>query len=438
MRSDPRCSGDPQLPSSNGQHLLFYPYMEANLAIKPRNPPSPNEPGPRSPDHDPHTADACVICLEPVSERAITSSCRHQHFDFLCLISWLHERPTCPLCNAPTTAVEYDLRSATDFKTYTLPAPTTPTSASTSPTARPNPHPTPSTASHPHRPIHHRPRRPYQPATSTSPSASPDADADAALARRRHIYRHGLYSLHVGANRLSRHQTLTPALFARDADLVSRARNWIRRELRVFAFLDPAETDTTNTPTPPPGHAPGHASAPAHAHAHAHAHSNGDGNSGGGGGGRGGSSSDRRANNAAFLLDYVIAILKTVDTQGSGGQAEEMLSEFLGREHTRLFLHELRAWLRSPYRVLADWDAHVQYGNGVRKWEREGERERESGVVEGGLNGRGDGSERVGASAGARARAGTGVAVRTSRARGSWCRREPYPDRRRERGGWGR
>lgn len=56
-----------------------------------------------------------------------------------------------------------------------------------------------------------------------------------------------------------------------------------------------------------------------------------------------------------------MAILKTVDIQGSGGQAEEMLQEFLGRENTRLFLHEMRAWLRSPYMSLDDWDRHVQY-----------------------------------------------------------------------------
>jgi hypothetical protein len=71
--------------------------------------------------------------------------------------------------------------------------------------------------------------------------------------------------------------------------------------------------------------------------------------------------SDRRANNAEFLLEYIVAILKTVDIQASGGQAEDMLQEFLGRDNTRLFLHELRAWLRSPYTSLAIWDRKVQY-----------------------------------------------------------------------------
>jgi hypothetical protein len=69
----------------------------------------------------------------------------------------------------------------------------------------------------------------------------------------------------------------------------------------------------------------------------------------------------RRGNNAEFLLEYVIAILRTVDIKGSAGQAEELLRDFLGRDNARLFLHELQAWLRSPYTSLEDWDRHVQY-----------------------------------------------------------------------------
>ena len=42
--------------------------------------------------------DPCVICLDSISERAIASPCRHDSFDFLCLISWLQERSSCPLC----------------------------------------------------------------------------------------------------------------------------------------------------------------------------------------------------------------------------------------------------------------------------------------------------------------------------------------------------
>lgn len=44
------------------------------------------------------TVDACVICLEPVSERAVAAPCNHDNFDFLCIVSWLQERQSCPLC----------------------------------------------------------------------------------------------------------------------------------------------------------------------------------------------------------------------------------------------------------------------------------------------------------------------------------------------------
>ncbi|UKZ76264.1 hypothetical protein TrVFT333_003963 [Trichoderma virens FT-333] len=116
-----------------------------------------------------------------------------------------------------------------------------------------------------------------------------------------------------------------------DEALVSRARMWIRRELRVFSFLNADES----------GPAPSTSRSGSGDVAQAQAR--------------------RRANNAEFLLEYLIAILKTVDIMGSAGQAEDMLSEFLGRDNARLFLHELRSWLRSPFTKLEDWDRAVQY-----------------------------------------------------------------------------
>ena len=79
-----------------------------------------------------------------------------------------------------------------------------------------------------------------------------------------------------------------------------------------------------------------------------------------------------------------MAILKTVDIQGSGGQAEDLLQEFLGRENTRLFLHELRAWLRSPYITLEDWDRNVQYNENPHAG-----KDTESSTPSGGMRGRG-------------------------------------------------
>jgi hypothetical protein len=141
--------------------------------------------------------------------------------------------------------------------------------------------------------------------------------------------------MRVGSNRLSQYRELTPELFNRDEELVSRARKWIRRELRVFAFLNPEMEEEQRIPQ--------QVSRPGTQRLE-----------------------NRRANNAEFLLEYVIAILRTVDLKGSAGQAEELLRDFIGRENACLFLHELQAWLRSPYNSLVDWDRHVQYPNGLQ------------------------------------------------------------------------
>ena len=63
------------------------------------------------------------------------------------------------------------------------------------------------------------------------------------------------------------------------------------------------------------------------------------------------------------MLEYIVGILKKLEIKGSNGAAENLVAEFLGRESARLFLHELEAWLRSPYTKLEDWDRHVQYAS---------------------------------------------------------------------------
>ncbi|KAK3486227.1 hypothetical protein B0T13DRAFT_159137 [Neurospora crassa] len=150
-----------------------------------------------------------------------------------------------------------------------------------------------------------------------------------AIERRRHIYRHQLYSLHVCQTVISGYnQPQTPDQFATTPHLITRARLWIRRELQVFAFLSDPE------PIAGPSGSTSNASE---------------------------RELTRRRNNAEFLLEYIIAILKTVDIQGSAGQAEDMLADFLGRDHARLFLHELRSWLRSPAHSIVAWDKEVKY-----------------------------------------------------------------------------
>lgn len=243
--------------------------------------------------------DCCVICLDSVSEKAQAQPCKHSAFDFLCLASWLQERSSCPLCNSEVSVIHYDFTPDKKYKIYTVASTKTASQATL-----------PSRASYGHQ----RPRRPY--------IARPTPEPDEALAIRRRVYKDKTYSLHVGSNRVSRFKDFTPQMFATDSELQSRARRWIRRELRVFDFLS-AGRETSGSVV----------------------------------------GADRRASNAEFLLEYIIAILKTVDIQGATGQPVEMLQEFLGRDQALLFLHELRAWLRSPYTSLADWDRNVQYAS---------------------------------------------------------------------------
>ncbi|KAK7415967.1 hypothetical protein QQX98_005540 [Neonectria punicea] len=259
------------------------------------------------------SADCCVICLESVSEACEALPCHHRHFDYLCLLSWLEQSPKCPLCKTTVAQVRHALDQPV-AKVYDVPRPVP---AHTSHDSR--------EYSYFSRSNRRRPqwRRPYR---DRPRDQIPGDRISTAFTQRRDVYRHNRYSKHVGSNRLSRYRELTPALFCADEELVSRARMWIRRELQVFTFLAHDETDSSTT----------------------HSETN-----------TRNALVRRRANNAEFLLEYIIAVLKSVDIMGSGGQAENMLADFLGRDDTRLFLHELRAWLRSPYTKLEDWDRAV-------------------------------------------------------------------------------
>ena len=238
--------------------------------------------------------ETCAICLEAIKERAVATPCNHLSFDFICLVQWLQEHATCPLCKAEVKEVQYDWRSPQDFKTYTVG----------------QHHAAKATSSHTGQrgPATMRRREiPWGPQTASS-SSSVSAE-DPSLTRRRQVYADHTPSLHVGANRISQYQTFTPASFAASPALQTRARIFLRRELRVFAFLDRR---------------------PAGA-------------------------------NREFLIEYLVAVLKSNDPKGADGHAGELVKEFLGREDARLLLHELDAWLRSPYERLEAWDSHVQY-----------------------------------------------------------------------------
>lgn len=254
--------------------------------------------------------DPCVICLDRISEKALAFPCKHESFDFICLISWLQEKSTCPLCKATVKSVQYDLNSSTGSKTFVP----TPTISSTKSTTSISYHPRSRPAFSSRRLRH----------TTTRSSTEPSSE-DGGLARRRYVYRNQLRCMHVGTNRISQYQDFIPATLSQNEIFISRARKWIRRELQALDFLGPDSSKTADI-----------ASAR-------------------------GERGRRKSSNAEFLLEYIIAVIKTVDLKGSGGQAEELLQEFLGRDNARVFIHELEAWLRSPYESLEDWDRHIQY-----------------------------------------------------------------------------
>ncbi|KAI5842564.1 RING finger domain protein [Morchella snyderi] len=226
-------------------------------------------------------ADTCVICLDAISERAVTAPCQHDAFDYLCLLNWLEVRQSCPLCNASVEAL--DVVNKTLGRVVRHPI-----------------HP-PKPPSPPHNHHHRRHRAPTPP--------SPSADfAASAIQRRRHIYKHHLRSRHIGSNGYTRFRSATPQHFRRSPALVSRARTFLRRELHVFPWLD----------------------------------------------------GDRE-----YVLEYVTAILKCIDLRGAEGAAEDMIADFVGRRNAQVLVHELYAWVRSPFERLVQFDSFVQYGEVV-------------------------------------------------------------------------
>jgi hypothetical protein len=151
-----------------------------------------------------------------------------------------------------------------------------------------------------------------------------------------------MYSCHVGSNPISQYCEIDADTFASDPSVASRARMWMRRELQAFETLpfDPLQRSFQDTVAltsrrsrrqpeqsqQQPSQMP---------------------------------SRQQRFHNAEFLLEYVVAVLRSVDIQSF--EAEEMFRDYFGQSYTRLFLHELRAWLRSPFKTLEEWDRAVQY-----------------------------------------------------------------------------
>ncbi|KAK6357279.1 hypothetical protein TWF718_001598 [Orbilia javanica] len=145
-------------------------------------------------------------------------------------------------------------------------------------------------------------RRLIQASSSSSSSTLGDLADD--IPRRRFVYKHRLRSLHIGSNPSSRFKTYTPATVRSSPALISKAKSFIRRELEVFDWTE---------------------------------------------------------GNREWLVEYIVGILKTVRLKDASGRAEDLVEEFLGREFAGVFLHELDAFLRSPFGRIREWDRWAKY-----------------------------------------------------------------------------
>ncbi|KAK5942808.1 hypothetical protein PMZ80_005374 [Knufia obscura] len=240
----------------------------------------------------------CVICLDRIADEAIALPCKHDQFHFSCLGTWLQQARACPLCKREVKGIRYRDEISGPHKVFYL--------ADNHSTRLPRRRP----GSYNHLPW-------GQQDTDRRGGTAGDVQQDPALAFRKRVYENKLYSMYVGSNVYSKYRNISPGVLRQEGHLITKAKKWVRRELGVFDFLDPRSLDFGRT--------------------------------------------DRRATNSEYLLEYIVAILKSIDIKGSAGQAEELLEDFLGRENARLFLHELEAWLRSPFESLKDWDQATQY-----------------------------------------------------------------------------
>ncbi|KAM0665825.1 hypothetical protein ACQRIU_005169 [Beauveria bassiana] len=272
---------------------------DEDTSTNPRDLRAATTPPPPPPStYNPDSEDRCVICLEDISDPCELAPCGHYNFDVGCIGTWLAVSRRCPLCKVLVNQIirgprglpgrpVNDIRSPSEILLAEL---------------RPGPSS--------HSPPTRRPR--YTPADFAAAGAayarSMRRAANTAprdIAHRRDVYLRGLLSINVDTGPISGHRELPRALLHREPQLITRARAFLQRELRVLDSV-PAER-------------------------------------------------------AAFLTEHVVSVLRNRDIGTGIGQLEALLTANLGRSSARLLLHGLGAWLRSPYTSLEEWDAAVRY-----------------------------------------------------------------------------
>ncbi|KAF8987244.1 hypothetical protein BGZ52_005463 [Haplosporangium bisporale] len=154
------------------------------------------------------------------------------------------------------------------------------------------------------------------------------------LERRREVYRHKLFVKHMGANKISGFQQITPETFKIFPQLIERLVPWIRRELQAILSLSlPASSTSSSSRSGQGQHPPREDPNP--------------------------TSSSELMTGLELIREYITAVLKRYDLQTD--QAQDLLRDFL-HEHTEHFVHELMAFARSPFSM----EAYDQAAQGDR------------------------------------------------------------------------
>ncbi|POR38871.1 Putative RING finger protein C16G5.03 [Tolypocladium paradoxum] len=266
-----------------------------------------------------HAGLNCVICLDATTDPCMLFPCGHRCYHYTCISQWLNITPQCPLCKATVSRVVHGPVGRQQTREY-HPSGAPPAAPSRSTAPIPNPAPR-------YAPL---PLSSFQFGPAPGNFLAPRPDEPAGLEFRREVYRLLRYSMHVGANPMSGYREVTRAMFGRDVHLHARARTFLRRELRVFGWLSTPDADNL---VPLQGES---------------LYSFRD---------------RKRAITVERLLGHILRLLQHFEIRGSDGSLEDDLTTHLGRENTRLLLHELHSFLRSPHSSLEDWDRDVQYAD---------------------------------------------------------------------------
>ncbi|KAF8601950.1 hypothetical protein BDV93DRAFT_445071 [Ceratobasidium sp. AG-I] len=174
--------------------------------------------------------DNCIICLQPVVDRAVLINCAHDRMCFVCIKQWTEQSRRCPLCNTSIGShLIHRIRSQYDYQKHYLPPIRT----------SPPPSNIVAEARAARRVRARRGECTHHPRNRQLYLTRERDELDRAIERRRWVYRYGLFAKHVASNAHTRFRpNPTPQQLSNSAELQSRCQMFVRRELRVWPNLD--------------------------------------------------------------------------------------------------------------------------------------------------------------------------------------------------------